>query len=95
MTILTTATTRPSSPTKTTSFDVRLDWRYRGRFRDVHRVRFAVKAVPNQVGCLSAHDRPCAEIPRSAPLVLDVPSANHPHGEELPAKPWIGVVDGS
>ena len=33
----TTLTTRPSSSTRTTSFDVGLDWRYRGRSRDVHR----------------------------------------------------------
>jgi hypothetical protein len=30
--------TRPSSSTRTTGFDVGLDWCYRGRSRDVHRV---------------------------------------------------------
>ena len=38
MTLTTAPTTRPSSPTRTMTFDDGLDWRYRGRSRDVHRV---------------------------------------------------------
>jgi hypothetical protein len=38
MTLTTTPTTRPSSSTRTTSFDVGLCWRYRARARDIHRV---------------------------------------------------------
>jgi hypothetical protein len=38
MTLTTIPSIRSSSSTRTTSFDVGLDWRYRGRSRDVHRV---------------------------------------------------------